>query len=121
MIPDDDYRNVLKLEFADEGDGSFMIQMRCALFWDRAAFSRLVAAMEACCKDQEGKESVDRWIAEGFWYLSWFVKEWATHPNFPKVEPPDYYEKAFERLFDLAYWFFFSESPYLPGHELERL
>ena len=115
-----DYRDVLQREF-DAEEGSFLIQLRPGLVWDRAAFSRLVLAMEACCKDHEGRESIDRWIAVGFWYLSWSVKDWATHPNFPKDEPPEYYEKAFKRLFDLAYWFFCGESPYLKGHGFEPL
>jgi hypothetical protein len=115
-----DYEDVLRREF-EAGEGSFLIQLRPYLVWDREAFTRLILTMETCCRDTEGKETLDRWVAEGFWYLSWSVKDWATHPNFPRTEPSEYYEKAFTRLSDLAYWYFFGDSPYLPGHGFEPL
>jgi hypothetical protein len=115
-----DYRVILRREF-DAEDGSFLMSLRGEFVWNREAFSRLVNAMEACCRDTEGKETLDRWMAEGFWYLSTFVEGCATHDAFPKDEPAEYYEKAFQRLHDLAYWFFFGESPYLPGSGFEAL
>jgi hypothetical protein len=56
---------------------------------------------------------LDRWMAEGFWYVPSFVRDWTTHPNFPRIHNAEYYQKAYQRLDDLAYWFFFGESPYL--------
>jgi hypothetical protein len=114
------YLDVLNREFSAE-DGSFLIQMRTNLTWDKVAFSRLVTAMEACCKAGEGQEKLERWLAEGFWYVSWFVRKWTTHPNFPRPQPPEYHEKALERLDDLAYWFFFGDSPYEGGRGFEPL
>jgi hypothetical protein len=115
-----EYEDVLRREF-DAEEGSFLIQLRCGLTWNRKAFTRLILAMEACCQDNEGKETLDRWVAEGFWYLSWFVESWATHPNFPKNEPAEYYVKAFNRLHGLASWLFTGNPPYMPGHGFEPL
>ncbi len=111
---------VLRQEFT-ASDGSFLIQLRPGLVWDKEAFSRLVTAMEACCKAYEGKESLERWLAQGFWYLPWFVKHWTGHPNFPRPQPEEYYTNAIDRLSDLAYWFFMGYSPYEGGHQLDRL
>jgi hypothetical protein len=111
----DAYLEILKHEFA-AGEGSFLIQLRPNLTWDKEAFSKLVTAMEACCKSCEGQELLERWLAEGFWYMPWFVKNWTEHPSFPRPQPQEYYEKALERLNDLAYWFFFGCSPYEKGH-----
>ncbi len=102
---------ILRDEFAAE-DGSFLIQLRCGLKWDRAAFLRLVTAMDQCCADLEGAEQVERWVADGFWYVSWFVQSWATHENFPREFPEKYYQDAFRLLFDLASYFFSGSHPY---------
>lgn len=104
------YIDVLRREFAGE-DGSFLIQLRCNMNWDKESFSRLVDAMEACCKACERQQSLERWTAEGFWYLSWFVKQWTEHPNFPRPQPARYYEDALTRLDDLAFWFFMGCNP----------
>lgn len=114
------YLEILKREFAAE-DGSFLIQLRPNLVWDKEAFSRLVIAMEACCKAWEGQDSLERWMVEGFWFVSQFVKDWTAHPSFPRPHPQEYYESALKRLDDLAYWFFTGCSPYEVGHELEPL
>lgn len=106
----EDYESILRAEF-DAEDGSFLIQLRCDLTWDRAAFSRLVAAMEACAGQHEGCSTLPRWIAEGFWYCSHFIADWSSHPSFPREHPPEYYEAAYERLHDLAFWFFFGQHP----------
>lgn len=114
------YREFLNREFqADEG--SFLIKLRVELEWDRDAFSRLTIAMQECCAALENDEAVDRVLACGFWYLAQFVKDWTTHPNFPKDYSQDYYSKSYERLDDLAYWFFMGQSPYQPGQGFEPL
>ena len=101
----DDWLSVLRNEF-EAGEGSLLIKIRGDLAWDVDAYNRLTAAMEACCRAKIGEEQVDRWVAEGFWYMSWFVKNWTTHPNFPRRRPSEYYEAAYEYLDGLAYWFF---------------
>ena len=58
---------------------------------------------------------------EGFWFVSWFVKDWTGHPNFPRPQPEMYYKNAIDRLNDLAYWFFMGESPYQEGHQFNPL
>jgi hypothetical protein len=120
---DDDRRDdleALRREFSAE-DGTFMLRIRVDLVWDRDAFSRLATTMQRYCEQHAKEETCERWVAFGFWYLSWFVQSWTTHPNFPRPGPPEYYDMAYERLSDLAYWCFLGESPYLPGTGFEPL
>ena len=110
----DDYLLVLRNEF-EAGDGSFLIQLRPHLTWDKTSFTRLITVMQRCCEDYSEAETLDRWMAEGFWYVPTFVRDWTKNQNFPRSHPPEYYDSAYERLDDLAYWFFYGESPYLNG------
>jgi hypothetical protein len=110
------WAQTLRCEF-EAGDGSFLSQLRPNLIWDRAAFSRMTDAMRECAADHEQSDSRPQWLAEGFWFLSAFVRDWSSHSNFPKAFDISYYEAAYQRLDDLAYWFFRGESPYAHGHE----
>jgi hypothetical protein len=107
----EDDESILRREFEAE-DGSFLIQLRCELTWDKVAFSRLILAMEQCAVARQGKDVLERWIAEGFWYLEKFAQEWSTHEGFPRPHGEEYYEAAYERLRDLSYWLFVGASPY---------
>lgn len=89
--------------------------------WDKAAFSRLTEAMRECCEAHIGAETLERWLADGFWSLAYFVRGHTMHPNFPRIHEIEYYEKAFERLDDLACWFFTGLRPYLDGAGFEPL
>ncbi len=121
----DDYYTVLEHEFLAD-DGSFLLQLRCNLTWDKAAFTRLTDAMLACCKAYDARDQrptlmdsaydktrLPRWLAEGFWYLSFFVRDWTTHPSWKETTAPeqDYYDRAYERLYMLAAWFFTGHCP----------
>jgi hypothetical protein len=68
--------------------------------------------MRAACERVQGQEQVDRWMAEGFYYVSRFVRDWTAHPNFPRPRPRTYYEDCLERLDDLADWFFHGRHMY---------
>ena len=115
-----EYESILRSEFTAE-DGSFLLRLRCDLIWDQAAFSRLVLAMEHCTAAHAGRESIERWVAEGFWYLEQFTPDWSTHPNFPRPHGEKYYEAAYQRLRDLSYWLFVGESPYQGSQTLEPI
>lgn len=122
----DDYLAVLAREFvADEG--TFLLQLRCDMTWDKVAFTRLTEAMLACCQAYDAAEKraqgigfnrdetcLPRWLAEGFWWCSTFIREWTTHPAWVKRTrlEQEYFDKAYERLHDLAFWFFTGMSPY---------
>ena len=58
--------------------------------------------------------SLPRWLAEGFWYVGWFVRDWTTHPAWSErtAQEQDYYDDAYERLFMLSEWFFTGDCPY---------
>jgi hypothetical protein len=116
----EDFMTILKNEF-DAGEGSFLIKLRPNLEWDKAAFNRLTSAMKLCAESKSSDPKLERWVAEGFWFVPRFVREWATHPNFQKVHAADYYERAFTRLDDLAYWYFMGRSPYESGKHFEDL
>lgn len=108
---------VLRDEFGAE-DGSFLIQLRIDLEWDRTAFSRLAGAMQACCEDKAGRsgeECLARWLAEGFWYVPSFTRDWTSHDAWRDyvARDPDYHAACLTRLDELAYWFFVGESPLL--------
>ncbi|GAB3660046.1 hypothetical protein GCM10028833_39280 [Glycomyces tarimensis] len=111
----DEYLETLRREFEAQ-EGSFLLQMRCDLKWDRAAFTRLERAMRAVCLRVHGNEKLDRWIAEGFYEMATSVPSWTSHPNFPRPGPDSYYEDCIERLGDLADWFFRGQSNYAEGH-----
>src|SRR6185312_7056217 len=119
----DEWYSILQHEF-NANEGSFLLQLRCDLVWDRAAFTRLTGAMLDCCKVYDTTKdppttafpgspyydrTVPRWLAEGFWYASTFIRGHTSHPAWREkiASDLDYYDKAYERLDDLAYWFFF--------------
>ena len=122
----DDYSSVLAHEFS-AGEGSFLVQLRVQLTWNKVAFTRLTEAMLACCRAYDAHERhvagigygadatpLPRWLAEGFWYVGWFVRDWTTHPAWAEraALEQDYYDTAYERLFLLAEWFFTGDCPY---------
>jgi hypothetical protein len=107
---------LLRREFGAE-DGSFLLQLRIDLHWDRQAFSRLEQAMRRVCARLEQQDHLDRWLAEGYWYLSDFVPGHISHPNFPRPEPAGYYAAATQRLWDLQYWFATGRSIYLDSYQ----
>ena len=43
-------------------------------------------------------------MAKGFWYLSWFVKEWTGNENFRKINPKtnEYYNVAYELIHGIS-------------------
>ncbi|HEX5158257.1 MAG TPA: hypothetical protein VFW17_13660 [Ktedonobacterales bacterium] len=134
----DEWYGVLQREFSAE-EGSFLLQLRTEMIWDKAAFTRLTTAMLECCKAYDRtfrppetlplsetqletlladyyQQSVPRWLAEGFWYLSDFPKGHTSHPAWHDTiaREPEYYDKAYWRLFILADWFFTGQGPLDP-------
>ncbi|HEY1391381.1 MAG TPA: hypothetical protein VGF38_22775 [Ktedonobacterales bacterium] len=125
----DEWYSILQHEFSGE-EGSFLLRLRCDLVWDKAAFSRLTAAMLECCKAYDkgphipptlfgesayDKDSLPRWLAEGFWFTYEFTKGHASHPAWSEkiAREPEYYDKAYDRLFNLADWFFTGQCGFL--------
>jgi hypothetical protein len=112
--------DLLRHEFG-AGDGSFLLQLRIGLHWDRQAFSRLEQAMRRICVHQEPRQQLDRWLAEGYWYLSDFVPAHVSHPDFPRTESTEYYTAAAKRLWDRQNWFVTGRSPYLANYQWPEL
>jgi hypothetical protein len=107
-VDTEQWRAVLQEEFAAE-PGSFLLALRCDLRWDRAAFSRLTEAMEQCCQALTGSDVVERWLADGFWYLSTFARSWTDHGAWAEDPKQDEIDAGIEKLEGLAYWFFTGE------------
>ncbi|MDX6742924.1 hypothetical protein [Actinocorallia sp. A-T 12471] len=110
----------LRGEFA-AGEETFLGRLRPDFVWDKPAFSRLEQAMRRVCAEFECREELPRWLVDGFWCCAAWVKDWTGHPDFPRPEPVEYYEKAMERFQDLQYWFVMGESPHQPGAAWEEL
>jgi hypothetical protein len=147
---DKHYLTILAREFR-AGEGSFLLQLRIDMYWDKDAFGHLTEAMRACCKDyqysqehlerdlqeqeqltQEQMEDeqfadeyylhkneddtmLPRWLADGFWYLSTFVRDHTSHPAWEQTIAcePEYFSHAYTRLDDLASWFFSGCCPWI--------
>jgi hypothetical protein len=101
----DAWRDTLLKEHLAAED-SFMWQVRCEGRWDKAAYRRLFAAMLECCKWHDDKESIERWVAEIFWHLSWWVKQQAdvTWPN------STYHQNAAINFDHFAFWLFAKDN-----------
>lgn len=84
----------------------FLIKLRIHLEWDAESFARLERAMTACCEAVQGETSVERWIAEGFWYVGWFVENWTSHEAWRADPARAAIDAGCNRLFELCNWFF---------------
>jgi hypothetical protein len=122
---DDDYYTVLQQEFAAE-EGSFLHQLHYVV-WDKAAFTRVTNAMLACCQAyDEGNQPptlfgqaydttrLPRWLTDVFWEVATVLAGPIRHPTWKEMiaADPDYYDRANERLRDLANWFFSGRCGY---------
>src|SRR6185437_11432252 len=63
---------------------------------------------------QKNETLLPQWLADGFWYLSTFVRGHTSHPAWEQTiaEEPEYFSQAYERLDALASWFFSGQSPW---------
>ncbi|HEX7643428.1 MAG TPA: hypothetical protein VF472_14575 [Burkholderiaceae bacterium] len=111
-------REILKREF-DAEEGSFLLRARCELTWDWAAFRRLTRAMYCVAQECRGRDAIETWVAQGFWHCDVFIREWTSHPNFPKPVSQEHAD-ALGLIRDLAYFLFIGERPYTDD-TLERL
>jgi hypothetical protein len=112
----DDAVAVLRREFNAE-PGSFLFKLRVDLEWDREAFTRLERAMRAVCVDYSDRDQLDRWLAEGFFFVATWVRDHTAHPGFRRPTPESYYDACVERLWELADWFFRGYHVYQEPHE----
>ena len=115
-----DYLTTLRREFDGE-EGSFILQLRCDFNWDKKTFERLAAAKLRYAEAHASDTNLERWVAEGFWFVPLFTRQWTSHPNFQRPQPDECYEAALQRLDDLASYFFRSFSTYEAGHGFEPL
>lgn len=114
---DKSYEDNLLRHFRGEDD-SFLITIRCDLNWNHEFFINMISSMIKCCEVSKDGELLGREIASGFWYASWFIKEWSEHPNFRSKNNlgEEYYVRCYELLSDLAYYYFVGDS--LTGDQL---
>jgi hypothetical protein len=111
-----EHLDLLRREF-EAAPGTFTLGLRGGgLEWDKAAFSRFEKAMRWACERSQDEDRLDRWMADGFYETSWEVRDWTSHPNFPRPEPEQYYNDCIRRIADLADWFFRGFHSYIEPH-----
>ncbi|WP_035855766.1 hypothetical protein [Cryptosporangium arvum] len=115
-----DARETLRREFGS-APGSFMATLYADRVWDREAFGRMERAMRTVCAAHADRDQLDRWLAEGFYYVSTWVPDHTAHSAFPRPEPVDYYDACVTRLQDLAAWFFHGWHVYREPHDWDDL
>lgn len=94
----------------EAADGSFLIKLRSELKWDKDAFNHLTKELHRYVRERDHGAPIPRWVAEGFWYVDSWVREWSSHESFPRPHGDAYYEAAYERLHALAFWLFTGSS-----------
>jgi len=117
----DENLDLLRREFSAD-QGTFLLGLRGeGMEWDKTAFSRFERAMRSACEQFKDSDHLDRWMAEGFYYTAWFVRDWTSHPNFSRPEPEQYYNDCIQRIADLADWFFHASHNYVDPHHWPEL
>lgn len=99
------------LKEAFQSDDGFLVELRCFARWNKAAFARLVAAMQFYLETAEPGEHVERWIAEGFWMHDAMVRDLSCTIT-RSVAEQVYHDAACQRLAELAGWFFTGQPPW---------
>ncbi|MCM1988988.1 hypothetical protein [Oceanirhabdus seepicola] len=115
------------------GENTFLFSIKTRLVWRHEQFIVLLKTMlkycEEKCKEKESNkveesDNVDeddklyespKIMSKGFWYISWFIKEWTNHPNFRRInpKPEQYYNVAYELIHAISIWYFLEECPYM--------
>ncbi|WP_459477435.1 hypothetical protein [Clostridium saccharoperbutylacetonicum] len=111
----------LLYEFRGE-ENSFLITIRCDLEWSHNKFIKFLYTMKDYCKQKQSKDPLDKEIAQGFWFVTWFIKDWTSHQGFRKANKfsDDYYTESYELIHDLSYWYFVEESIYIEEKDFEE-
>jgi len=108
-------RDTLKREFLqcehETAKGAFLLQLRGKCEWDWNAFRRLTSAMYDVAEEVKEQPSIERWIAEGFWYCDSEITGIASHSNFSRF-PEDAYRDGVELIHSLASLLFSGQNPY---------
>ncbi|MBW3636413.1 MAG: hypothetical protein KY445_08105 [Armatimonadetes bacterium] len=111
----------LRFEF-EAHEGSFLLELRCGLNWDEAKFNALCESMWGFCVQNRAllddrEASVVRWIADGFYYFSWFPRSWTSEWGWRETP---YGMEAIERIENLCWWFFTGDDPFR-GQEFQPI
>lgn len=108
-------------EFRGE-ENSFLITIRCDLEWSHTKFVKLLNTMRDYCKQKESNDPLDKEITQGFWFVSFYIKDWTSHPGFRNANkfPDDYYIQSYELIYDLSYWYFMEEPIYIDEKYFEE-
>lgn len=94
----------LLYEFRGE-ENSFLIAIRCDLEWSHAKFVKLLNTMNNYCKQKHSSDPLDKEIAQGFWFVSWYIKDWTSHSGFRNANKfhDDYYTHSYELIHNFSY------------------
>ena len=101
----------LGLSQLDAEEGSFLFQARCELIWDWDAFYKLTSAMYEIADSYRKNDYIEIWIAQRFWLCETWIREWTSHPDFPRPPEPSYSD-ALELIQNLTSFLLMGKSPY---------
>ena len=102
-------------------EGSFLLDLRCNLKWNNESFKELLnLILEEANKTKDDK-TISKQTASRIWFVNDFVKNWSEHDNFPKTNPSEYYDQAYQLLNEVTYTYFLSESPYESEETLKSM
>ncbi len=93
----------------DAAEGSFLLQLRCQGRWDDERLTKLLEVMAHCTKLYADADSLPRWIASGFWYMSVFVPEQAQHQSFQSSHSPAFLRERCGDIEHVVFGFFTGE------------
>lgn len=112
---------VLLYEFRGE-ENTFLITIRCDLEWSHTKFIEFLNSMRNYCKHKQEEDPLDKEIAQGFWFVSSYIREWTSHPDFRKANKfsDDYYTQSYDLIYDLSYWYFMEEPIFIEEEEFEK-
>lgn len=111
----------LLYEFRGEKE-SFLITIRCDLEWSHDKFIKFLSTIRNYCKHRQLSNQLDKEIAQGFWFISWFIKDWTSHPDFRKANKfsDNYYTESYELIHDLSWWYFMEEPIYIEDKDFKE-
>ena len=107
------------IEEFEAGEGSFLLRLRTELIWDWDAFYRCTSLVYDVACISNGSKSIDTPIAQGFWMMDTWVREWTSHESFNRPKNVEY-EQALLLLHELTQFLFEGVSPY-QDDTLERM
>ena len=98
---------------ADGVEGSFAYNLRYERVWDEEQFNELIEAMHRVAQKHEGCASVERSLANCYFFFSVTIPIWIKDGHIEKKYNEHYYEKAVFIFRDLNQYLLKDNDPFL--------